>query len=173
MVARRAYPDAQFFPGTFAAVPLCYKIPLSVLVVIHTPALDVLLIRRADVSDFWKSVTGSKDSEDEPFALTAAREVREETGIDCAPGSPLAGGLRDWGLENVYTIYPQWAHRYPPGVTRNTERVFGLCVPAGTPVQLNPREHTASQWLPYLDAAEACFSPSNAEAVLMLPRFLR
>jgi dATP pyrophosphohydrolase len=50
--------------------------------------------------------------------------------------------------------------------------VFGLTMPAGTPVTLNPREHTAFQWLPYRRAAETCFSPSNAEAILMLPRFL-
>ena len=143
-----------------------FKIPQSVLVVIHTPALDVLLINRADAPNFWQSVTGAKDREDESFAETAAREVREETGIDCA-----AGTLRDWDLENVYDIYPRWLHRYAPGVTRNTEHVFGLCVPAGTPVALNPREHTAYQWLPWREAADRCFSPSNAEAILMLPEF--
>jgi dATP pyrophosphohydrolase len=144
-----------------------FKIPQSVLVVIHTPALEVLLIKRADTSDFWQSVTGAKDREDESFEETAVREVREETGIDCA-----AGRLTDWGLENVYDIYPRWLHRYAPGVTRNTEHVFGLQVPAGTPVRLNPREHTAWQWLNWRAAADRCFSPSNAEAVLMLPEFM-
>lgn len=146
-----------------------YKIPQSVLVVIHTPALDVLLIRRADSETaYWQSVTGSKDDESEPFAMTAAREVAEETGIDVrAPGCHL----RDWQLENVYDIYPHWLHRYAPGVTRNTERVFGLCVLAGTPVVLNPREHTDFCWLPWRAAADRCFSPSNAEACLLLPRF--
>lgn len=147
-----------------------YKIPQSVLVVIYTPVLDVLLIRRADATDFWQSVTGSKDALDEPFHETAVREVREETGIDCAPGTPLQQGLLDWQLENVYDIYPRWQHRYAPGVTRNTEHLFGLMVPAGTPVCLSPREHTAYQWLPYRQAALTCFSPSNAEAILMLPR---
>jgi dihydroneopterin triphosphate diphosphatase len=143
-----------------------FKIPLSVLVVIHTSALDVLLINRTDSPGHWQSVTGSKDSEDEPFAETAAREVMEETGIDCA-----IGRLADWNLENVYDIYPRYLHRYAPGVTRNRERVFGLTVPAGTPVTLNPREHTAWQWLPWRKAADTCFSPSNAEAILMLPEF--
>jgi dATP pyrophosphohydrolase len=64
-----------------------WKIPESVLVVIHTPALDVLLIRRADANEFWQSVTGSKDVIDEPLALTAAREVAEETGIECGEGT--------------------------------------------------------------------------------------
>ena len=149
-----------------------FKIPESVLVVIHTPSLDVLLIRRADASEvFWQSVTGSKDTTDEPLAVTAAREVAEETGIDCSPASVLATGLRDWELSNVYDIYPRWRARYAPGVTRNTEHLFGLCVPERIVPVLAPREHTHWQWLPYREAADACFSPSNAEAVLLLPQF--
>ena len=146
-----------------------HKIPQSVLVVIHTPSLEVLLIERADAPGFWQSVTGAKDFEAEPWAATAAREVQEETGIHA-----LADGcvLADWDLENVYEIYPHWRHRYAPGVTHNTERVFGLQVPAGTPVRLNPREHTAYAWLPWQAAADRCFSPSNAEAVLWLPRMV-
>ncbi len=143
-----------------------FKIPQSVLVVIHTPALEVLLINRADAPQFWQSVTGAKDREDESFEETAVREVAEETGIDAGTGV-----LRDWGLENVYDIYPRWLPRYAPGVTRNTEHVFGLCVPEGTAVRLNPREHTGYRWLPWQAAADACFSPSNAEAILILPKF--
>lgn len=149
-----------------------YKIPQSVLVLIHTPTLEVLLIKRADAEDFWQSVTGAKDEEGEDFRATAVREVWEETGIACGPGTPLAQGLRDWQLENVYEIYPRWRHRYAPGVTHNTEHLFSLQVPAGTPVRLAPREHTAYRWLPWREAAEACFSPSNAEACLMLPKFV-
>lgn len=147
-----------------------YKIPESVLVVVHTPALDVLLLRRADsADDFWQSVTGSKDFVGEDWAATAAREAEEETGIHRGvPGY----ALRDWGLENNYTIYPQWLHRYAPGVHLNTERVFGLCVPADTPVALNPREHTAYAWMEWREAADRCYSPSNAEAILWLPRFV-
>jgi dATP pyrophosphohydrolase len=144
-----------------------HKIPESVLVVIHTPDLQVLLINRADAPVFWQSVTGSKDHPDEPLELTAIREVMEETGIDAR-----AGQLRDWGLENVYEIYPRWRSRYAPGVTHNTEHVFGLRVPNGTPVTLNPREHTAYQWLDWREAADACFSPFNAEAILLLPKLV-
>ena len=150
-----------------------FKIPQSVLVVIHTPVLEVLLIDRADAANFWQSVTGSKDEEGESFEETAVREVAEETGIDCGPGSALHAGLRDWRLENVYEIYPRWQRRYAPGVSRNTEHVFGLCVPAGTRVLLNPREHTGYRWLPWREAADACFSPSNAEAILLLPQFMQ
>ena len=146
-----------------------YKLPESVLVVIHTPALQVLLIRRCGEEAHWQSVTGSKDFESESFEETAHREVFEETGIHCdAPGCRL----QDWGLENHYDIWPQWRHRYAPGVWRNRERVFGLCVPPGTPVRLNPREHTESVWLPWREAAGLCFSASNAEACLLLPRFV-
>jgi dATP pyrophosphohydrolase len=149
-----------------------FKIPESVLVVIHTPALEVLLIRRVDDAPdgeaFWQSVTGSKDTLQEDFRATAVREVQEETGIEAdAPGCIL----RDWWLENVYSIYPQWLHRYAPGVRENTEHLFSLEVPEGTAVQLNPREHRAWQWLPWRQAALACYSPSNAEACLLLPRF--
>ena len=151
-------------------MPRAFKIPQSVLVVIHTAALDVLLIKRADATDFWQSVTGSKEHAADGFPKTAAREVFEETGIDCRPGTTLSGGLVDWQLENVYDIYPRWRHRYDAGVTRNTEHLFGLVVPRDIPVTLNPAEHTAYRWLPWRDAAAACYSPSNAEAILMLPR---
>lgn len=148
--------------------PRMYKIPQSVLVVIHTPAQEVLLIRRVD-SGTWQSVTGSKDHPDESWAATAVREVQEETGIDAR--SPVCH-LQDWQLENQYDIYPGWRWRYAPEVSRNTERVFGLQVPERLTVVLNPQEHTEAQWLPLHAAADQCFSASNAEAILMLPRFM-
>ncbi|MDI1338296.1 dihydroneopterin triphosphate diphosphatase [Polaromonas sp.] len=144
-----------------------WKIPESVLVVIHTPALEVLLIERADHPGFWQSVTGARETPDEPLLQTAVREVGEETGIVVG-----LADLRDWAVSNIYDIYPQWRGRYAPGVTRNTEHVFSLCVPRTTAVTLSPREHTACQWLPWLEAADQCFSASNAEAILMLPRIL-
>ena len=148
-----------------------FKIPESVLVVVHTPALEVLLIERADMAGYWQSVTGSKDTPGEALVETAVREVAEETGIEIGgPRVPLAA-LRDWGLENVYEIYPVWRHRYAAGVTHNTEHVFGLTVPRDIAVRLAPREHLRHVWLPWREAADRCFSPSNAEAVLQLPRF--
>ena len=157
-------------PVTSAPRPA--KIPESVLVVIHTAALDVLLIERADKPGFWQSVTGSKDSRDEPLQETAVREVAEETGIVVGSAAVPLACLRDWGLRNVYEIYPVWRHRYAPGVTHNTEHVFGLRVPAGIVVTLNPREHLQHLWLPWREAADRCFSPSNAEAILQLPQFV-
>lgn len=165
-------------PGEAAARPP--KIPESVLVVIHTADLQVLLLERADQPGFWQSVTGSKDHVNESTRDTAVREVGEETGIligaaataDASPARTAvpAGALRDWGLSNVYEIYPVWRHRYAPGVTHNTEHVWGLLVPQGAIVTLAPREHLAFGWWPWREAADRCFSPSNAEAILQLPR---
>ncbi|WP_293999063.1 dihydroneopterin triphosphate diphosphatase [Sphaerotilus sp.] len=148
------------------------KIPESVLVVIHTADGQVLLLERADQPGFWQSVTGSKDAPDELTVDTARREVAEETGIVVGTEAVPENALRDWALRNVYEIYPVWRHRYADGVTHNTEQVFGLTVPAGTPVTLAPREHLQHVWLPWREAADRCFSPSNAEAILHLPRHL-
>jgi dihydroneopterin triphosphate diphosphatase len=147
------------------------KIPESVLVVIHTNDLDVLLIERADHPGFWQSVTGSKDAADEPLIDVAVREVAEETGICIGSAQVPINNLQDWKLSNVYEIYPVWRHRYAPGVTHNTEHVFGLRVPRDINVTLASREHLQYRWLPWQEAADLCFSPSNAEAILQLPRF--
>ena len=141
-----------------------YKIPVSVLVVIHTPELEVLLLERADRPGFWQSVTGSRD-EGENLRQTAQREVFEETGLDAERFM-----LTDWRTQNEYEIYQRWRGRYAPGVTHNTEHVFGLQVPAVVPVTLAPREHLRFTWLPWRDAADKVFSWSNAGAIRELPR---
>ncbi len=143
-----------------------HKIPVSVLVVIYAADGQVLLIERADAPDFWQSVTGSQDP-GETLTQTAIREVREETGLDAT-----AFELAPWGLSTRYEIYERWRHRYAPGVTHNTEHVFGLKLPAPQPVTLAPREHVRYAWLPWQEAAERCFSPSNAEAIRQLPAHL-
>ncbi|MFN3565033.1 MAG: dihydroneopterin triphosphate diphosphatase [Burkholderiaceae bacterium] len=140
-----------------------FKIPESVLVVIHTPARDVLLLERADHPGFWQSVTGSLARPDEPLAEACAREVREETGYDAPPSA-----FDDWHLTHRYAIYPHWRHRYAPGVTHNTEHVFGLRVASRFEPRLDPREHTGWRWLPWRDAADACFSWTNAQAIRTL-----
>ena len=140
-----------------------YKIPFSVLVVIHTRELEVLLLERADRPGFWQSVTGSMH-EGESLHETAVREVAEETGIDasCYP-------LLDWRVQNRFEIFRRWSSRFAPGVTHNTEHVFGLTLPARVPVVIAPREHTRYQWLPWREAAELVFSWTNADALRLLP----
>ena len=142
------------------------KIPVSVLVVIYKSNGEVLLIERADKANFWQSVTGSVDAIDEDLWIAAAREVLEETGIHIQ--TLPENSLRDMKHRIEYEIYPQWRHRYAPGITKNTEHWFSLLVPEDTQVQLAPREHVAYQWLPFSDAASKCFSRSNGEAILSL-----
>ena len=139
-----------------------FKLPVSTLVVIHTPALEVLLLERADRPGFWQSVTGSQHA-GESLTDTAIREVGEETGID-ASRYPLEA----WNLQNVFEIYPIWRHRYAPGVTHNTEHVFGLSVPRDVEVRVAPREHLQARWLDWREAAELVFSWSNRKAILLL-----
>ncbi|CAM3773402.1 dihydroneopterin triphosphate diphosphatase [Polynucleobacter antarcticus] len=142
------------------------KIPISVLVVIYKLNGEVLLIERADKTDFWQSVTGSVDAHDEVLSSAASREVLEETGIDVTTLSP--GSLQNMHHHIEYEIFPQWRHRYAPSVTKNTEHWFSLVVPEDTLVTLAPREHVAYQWLPYEAAASQCFSPSNRDAIMQL-----
>lgn len=141
-----------------------FKIPVSVLVVVHTADRQVLLLERADHPGWWQSVTGSQEA-GESLATTAARELFEETGL-VADGIHTV--LSDWGYFTDYEIFDCYRHRYAPGTTHNREHVFGLQLPAPVAVRLASAEHTAQRWLPWEAAAEACFSTSNAEAIRRL-----
>ncbi len=137
-----------------------FKTPVSVLVVIYTQDRQVLMLERADHPGWWQSVTGSQER-GEALMETAARELFEETGLP-------ADGLADWGYHTDYEIFDCYRHRYAPGTTHNREHVFGLELPAPVTVQLATAEHTAQRWLPWNEAAEACFSSSNAAAIRRL-----
>ena len=142
---------------------MAFKLPESVLVVIHTAALDVLLIERAANPGFWQSVTGSREADDADLEATARRELLEETGLS-------VGTLTDWRLTNRYEIWPQWRARYAPDVTHNVEHVFGFCAPQIMVATLDPAEHTAQLWLPWQQAMEKVFSPTNRDAIWQLQR---
>lgn len=138
------------------------KRPLSALVLIHTPDLQILLLERASHPGYWQSVTGSQEG-NEGLAATARREVAEETGIATAHYP-----LRCWQLTNTYEIFPEWRFRYPAGVTHNTEHVFSLEVPTPLPVTVSADEHLGYCWLPWRAAADKVFSWSNRDAILLL-----
>lgn len=142
---------------------MSFKLPVSVLVVIHTPKLEVLMLERAHHAGYWQSVTGSLDRPDEPLERAALRELREETGL-----TPEHGQLRRWDIVNRFEIYPQWRDRYAPGTTHNTEHVFSFEVPAPLPITLAPEEHLNYAWMPWREAAVRCFSWSNREAIYRL-----
>lgn len=144
-----------------------YKRPVSALVVIHRPDLSILLLERAAHPGYWQSVTGSQE-EGETLLETALREVAEETGIQAGTDQ-----IRDWHLSNEYEIFPEWRHRYAPGITHNLEHVFSLEVPADQAIILSPREHRDLLWLPATEAAQRCFSWSNRDAILALPQRIK
>ncbi len=142
---------------------MAFKIPQSVLVVVHTARLDVLLLERAAqprplaVGDRLARAGRSRSS------ATARRELLEETGLSL-------GTLTDWQLTNRYEIWPQWRARYAPEVTHNTEHVFGFRVDSPTVATLDPAEHVAQLWLPWQEAMAKVFSPTNRDAIRQLPQ---
>jgi dATP pyrophosphohydrolase len=139
-----------------------YKTPVSALVLIHTADLQVLLLERADKAGFWQSVTGSIEAGETPYEA-AIREVREETGLDA-----LQYNFTDWQVSNVYEIYPHWRYRYAPGVTENTEHLYGLELPSAMPVKLAPDEHVCFEWVDWREAAARVFSWTNVDAIRRL-----
>lgn len=161
-----------------------HKIPVSVLVVMVSPAGDFLLIERADKAGYWQSVTGSLDFPDESPLHAAVRELEEETGFKAsAIDSPVVlnaskaeliqpGLLRPWPHSLQYEIFEHWRHRYPPGVTQNTEHWFVACLPADFTPKLAAKEHVGFAWLNAEQAAARCFSPNNAQAILQLAKKL-
>ena len=142
---------------------MVFKIPESVLVVVHTAQLDVLLLERAAQPGLWQSVTGSREPDDPDLEAVARRELLEETGLSL-------GTLTDWRLTNRYEIWPQWRARYAPDVTHNTEHAFGFRVDSPTVATLDPAEHIAQLWLPWQEAMAKVFSPTNRDAIRQLPR---
>ncbi len=135
-----------------------YKRPESVLVLIYTRAGEVLLLQRQQPADFWQSVTGSLEWDEDPQSA-AHRELLEETGL-------VAGdALRDCGTVNRFPILPAWRHRYAPDISFNTEHVFRLEYEARPRIQLHSAEHRVSLWLPRRDALERVSSSTNRDAI--------
>jgi dATP pyrophosphohydrolase len=134
-----------------------FKRPESVLVVVYTRERECLLLERAAPRGFWQSVTGSLRADETP-AQCAARELREETGLE-------PDGLRDERVARDFPILPAWRTRYAPGVTTNREHEWHLELAAREPVTLRPREHVAHEWVPLEHAISKVSSWTNREAL--------
>lgn len=137
-----------------------YKRPESILIVIHTPDGEVLLLRRVSPADFWQSVTGSLEW-GESAEAAARRELAEETGFD-------ASGLQATDLEFTFPIVPPWRERYAPDATTNHETVFSLLLPAPRAPRLDPAEHSEYRWLPKEEAIALASSWTNRDAIRRL-----
>ncbi len=137
-----------------------FKRPESVLIVVHTPALDCLLLERVEPRGFWQSVTGSLRP-GETAAECAARELEEETGL-------MPEGLSDAHVQRSFPILPAWRSRYAPGVDSNVEHQWYLEVPEVRAIRLEPAEHVAYLWLPIEAAIERVASWTNREALQLL-----
>lgn len=142
-----------------------FKRPESVLVVVHTPVLDCLLLERVQPQGFWQSVTGTLRWDETP-AECAVREVDEETSLPTA-------ALRDARVQQSFPILPSWRPRYAPEVESNLEHLWYLEVPEMRAVRLAPAEHVAYLWLPVDAAIEKVTSWTNREALQRLKDSLR
>ncbi len=134
------------------------KRPESVLVLVHTLAGEVLMLRRREPEGFWQSVTGSLLwGERAPQA--ARRELYEETGLQGLRPEDLVRG-------EVFPIIPPWSARYAPNVYRNREYWFRIALSGRRLVRLNPAEHLEYRWLPAAKAAALAASWTNRKAIL-------
>lgn len=133
-----------------------YRRPESVLVVVYRKPGQVLLLERRDRPGFWQSVTGSLEPGEAPRDA-ARRELAEETGLE---GEPV-----DLGQSRRFEIFPEFRHRFPPGVTRNLEHAFAFEAGDADEVTLDPSEHGRCRWLPWSEAAALTGSWTNREAI--------
>ena len=131
------------------------------MVVVHDPCGQILLLQRADIEDFWQSVTGSLRWQETP-QQAAVREVAEETKIRAGQG------LLDWHRSVTFDILDRFKARYAPHREQNLEHMFSLEIDSGQPITLNPKEHVCYIWLDYPEALARVWSWSNRAAIRLV-----
>jgi dATP pyrophosphohydrolase len=135
-----------------------YRIPKSVLVVVHSDDGQALLLRRSKPFDFWQSVTGSiKHGESHRDA--AQRELLEETGLT------REGELHYSGVSRQFVIDPRWRDRFEPGSVENVEFEWHYRLPETVKIVLSDDEHSEYRWLHVADAIKEVWSWTNRDAL--------
>jgi dATP pyrophosphohydrolase len=135
-----------------------FRIPVSVLVLVHTDDGQVLLLRRSKPFDFWQSVTGSLKS-GEGHRDAAQRELYEETGLT------NEGELQYSGVSRQFVIDPRWRDRFEPGSVENVEFEWHYRLTEIPEIILSADEHSELRWLPVASAAKEVWSWTNRDAL--------
>ena len=120
---------------------------------------EFLLMHRA-VDRYWHVAAGGVE-EGEEFAEAAARELREETGLETR--------LVPLDLPRSYTIPAELRAEYAPGVREVSIQNFAAEAPAGWAPVLN-EEHDDYRWCSVSDAVALAHWPETVEVIAALAR---
>jgi dATP pyrophosphohydrolase len=136
--------------------------PEEVVVVVRRPGVSgvefLVVLRSPEKLGYWHLVAGGVDWGEEP-AAAAARELREEAGLD-APVQPL-GETLDYDLAGDPESVRE---RFPAGTERIVVWPFVADAPSGWEPTLDD-EHVESRWLSAEQAVALLHYPEPREAV--------
>ena len=118
---------------------------------------EFLLMHRV-FDNYWHVAAGVVEDGEE-FAAAAARELREETGLDAIP--------TDLGLPQTYAVPPELRGDYLPGVEKVKVANFAVEAPAGWEPVLN-EEHDDYRWFSLSDAIALAHWPETIEIIAAL-----
>jgi dATP pyrophosphohydrolase len=146
-----------------------FRQPFEVAVVVHRRGAGgpeyLVLLRSPEQQGYWHLVAGGVEW-GEDGAAAAARELREETGLD-APVEAL-------GVSRSYDLAEEPDEvrvRFPPGTERVEVGLFRASAPAGWEPALD-HEHVERRWCTVEDAVALLRWPEPREAVRLAHRAL-
>jgi 8-oxo-dGTP pyrophosphatase MutT (NUDIX family) len=128
--------------------------PEEVFVFVRRGEEYLILHRSPKQGAYWHCVAGGLE-EGESYGEAAARELREETGLDAS--------LLDLGRPYVYTL-EGWEPRYAPGAEQIRVECFLAEAPAGWEPSLD-WEHDEYRWCRADEAAALLFWPEPREVL--------